>query len=152
MFASLLEQTAFQDVKMRLIAERLLPPGYDGQTYMQGEVVNATVVVPPPRGGCKYHLFCTGQVPGIAHLITELTEAMGVRIEMTGRQAEMSQCECCLVYLNGLTWTSGERSEAFAAQVEMAMELGVRLLLVHEMVSSTPLAKGPPDALYGDAI
>jgi len=42
-------------------------------------------------------------------------------------------CDHMLVYLTGLTWTSGKMSTALAAEVEQAMDAEVHLLLVHEM-------------------
>ena len=38
-----------------------------------------------------------------------------------------------LVYLNGLTWTSGGSSIAFAAEVKEAITTGVHVLPAHEM-------------------
>lgn len=40
-----------------------------------------------------------------------------------------------LVYLNGRTWSSARRSDAFADEVEHAMDNGIRLVLAHEMPS-----------------
>ena len=41
---------AFQDVTLRLIAERVLPPEH-GLTYLSGELVHHIVSLPPPRTG-----------------------------------------------------------------------------------------------------
>ena len=38
-----------------------------------------------------------------------------------------------LVYLTGETWTGGKRSDAFADEVKLAMDVGTHLLLAHEM-------------------
>jgi len=45
----------------------------------------------------------------------------------------LPSCDHMLVYLTKLTWASGSLSAAFAADVRRAMDLGVHLLLVHEM-------------------
>ena len=47
--------------------------------------------------------------------------------------SEMRKCERVLVYLNGLTWTGGDRSAQLAAHISQAMDLGVELFLAHEM-------------------
>ena len=38
-----------------------------------------------------------------------------------------------LVYLNATTWTSGEASDALAADVAAALRVGVELVLAHEV-------------------
>lgn len=52
---------------------------------------------------------------------------------MTTDTDRLAQCEHLLLYLNSQTWTRGDRSEAFAEIVRRAMDLGVHLLLAHEM-------------------
>ena len=42
-------RTAFQDVTLRLIAERLLPSAWRGRVYVQGEVSQQHITLPPPR-------------------------------------------------------------------------------------------------------
>jgi hypothetical protein len=50
-----------------------------------------------------------------------------------------------LVYLNALTWTSGERSALLAIDVKAALDAGVDLLLVHE----TPDVHGEGGSRHG---
>lgn len=42
-------------------------------------------------------------------------------------------CLDVLLYLTGQTWTRGEESTALAEEIRKAMDLGVHVLLVHEM-------------------
>ena len=61
----------FQDVTMRLIAERLLP-GSSGKTYVTGELVSQQLQpLPPPTEPNAYHLFCSAHNPGAAELMAE---------------------------------------------------------------------------------
>ena len=54
-------------------------------------------------------------------------------LQVSSRMGDLSECDHMLVYLCGLTWTSGAMSAAFADEVKAAMEAGVHLLLCHEM-------------------
>lgn len=54
-------------------------------------------------------------------------------LHVTEDPAEAQMAERFFVYLTCDTWTSGEKSEAFAAEVEAAMRRGAQLLLCHEM-------------------
>jgi hypothetical protein len=48
---------AFQDVTLRLIAERMLPKVH-GKTYLSGELVHHHVELPPPSSrGYRFHLY-----------------------------------------------------------------------------------------------
>ena len=140
----------FQDVTMRLIAERLLPIELQGATFLQGEVAHVrNTRLPSPRRGFTFHVYCSPLIEGTNALMQELVQAFveptetlsgsfknlqePVKVQTTERLCDLPDCECFLVYLNSLTWTSGERSTAFAAEVKEAMRLGVRLLLAHEM-------------------
>lgn len=49
---------------------------------------------------------------------------------------KLAECEHMLLYLTALTWTSGEQSTQLAKEVAQAMDLGVHILLAHEMVGS----------------
>lgn len=54
-------------------------------------------------------------------------------VEMTQSLDELAESDHMLVYLTSRTWTSGDASIALAADIHQAMDLGVHLLLVHEM-------------------
>jgi len=52
-----------------------------------------------------------------------------------GATRQLPSCDHMLLYLNDLTWTSGDaESAALAADVTAAMEAGVHILLAHEML------------------
>ena len=61
----------------------------------------------------------------------EFLEQPSLHISTQG--AELASCDHFLVYLTAQTWTGGERSAAFAAEVKRAMDENVHLLLCHEM-------------------
>lgn len=55
------------------------------------------------------------------------------RLHVTRNARELAACEHMLLYLHRDTWTSGLTSAALAQEVKQAMDLGVHILLVHEM-------------------
>ena len=125
---------AFQDITMRLIAQRLLPEGH-APSYVQGELISQPVAaLPHPRDGRQYHVCMHASNAGAAALLEEVGAALELKIETTTELRRMEECECMLVYLNAATWTSGEASAALAVAIGLAMDLEVRLLLAHEMV------------------
>jgi hypothetical protein len=72
----------FQDVTMRLIAERLL---YDaaGTTYVDGELISRKLrALPPPQMKHKYHVCCSERNPGALGLVTELSEQRGIPMQL----------------------------------------------------------------------
>ena len=123
----------FQDVSLRLLAERLLSFSLRGATYLQDELTCHEMRVPPPRGGRRFHLFCCADNAGARELTVELGTSLGQTLEVTSDVGEMAACERALLYLNGKTWASGDASSGTLARaVEAAMEAGVGLLLAHE--------------------
>ena len=126
---------AFQDVTLRLIAEAMLPEvggGKEARTYLQGELRRADVSLPKPRGGLRFHVYCSPYNAGAVELMAEVCAKQGISIEVTERVENLLSCERMLVYLTRKTWTSGQ-STAFAREVERAILADVRLLLCHEM-------------------
>lgn len=117
---------------MRLIAERLLHDAARGNCYLRGELSLTRLSLRGPLAG-RHHVFCSANNAGASALICEVQEALGVRVAESSNADELHQCDHVLLYLNGLTWTSGETSDALAAEVRRAMDLGVPLLLAHEM-------------------
>ena len=102
--------------------------------YVQGEIVNKKL--PKIREG--YRVYCSEHNIGAAELMHELID---VRRELRRciiiQDVEMLQsCDVVLIYLTGLTWTSGDASEAFAHELRRAMDVGVDYVLAHEMVGS----------------
>jgi len=66
-------------------------------------------------------------------LVRELADTLSIELSCTAEAASMEACDRMLVYLTSLTWTQGEASALFAAEVQQAMDKGVPLLLAHEM-------------------
>ena len=69
------------------------------------------------RNGGDIHVFVSKHNPNGAYVMEEvkraLTEEKGTLLT-TDDAERMRECECFLVYLTALTWTSGEASDAFA--------------------------------------
>jgi len=152
---------AFQDVTLRLIAESFLPHGRGNahhgsldpveslhmrsQVYVQGELANEKPALPSLASG--FHVYCSAHNCGAADLIRELSSNLGVQLDAAeatpsnaGRRLhvafgidDLPSCHHMLVYLNDLTWTSDDESDAFASEVKQAMDADVHLLLAHEM-------------------
>ena len=125
---------AFQDVSLRLIAESMLPKGHP-QTYLQGEltITSFKLTLPKPKGGKEFHIYCSPSNVGSAELISEVSKALSLNIKVTRSISDLGKCERMLVYLNELTWTSGETTARFANEVVHAMDQNMPLLLCHEM-------------------
>ena len=102
---------SFQDVSMRLIAERLLKKGHHA-VYVQGETAQQEVVVKKLHIGRLYHIFCSPHNEGAQQLGEELGAV--VPIKGTTDIKKLKQCEQMLLYLNSRTWTS--RSSAKLAR------------------------------------
>ena len=131
----------FQDVTMRLIATRLLPEktlaakdGAKRGVYVQGEVANMKTALKKPASDKRFHVYCSPLNEGAAAVIDEVGRAFGLTVERTSELSELGQCHKFVLYLTALTWGSGETVSAqIADEVRKAMDLGVPLLLVHEM-------------------
>jgi len=54
-------------------------------------------------------------------------------LHVTAEAAKLSECDHMLLYLTSQTWTRGEASAALGRELMKAMDLGVNVLLVHEM-------------------
>ena len=130
--------TAFQDVTMRLIAERVLPhdhvQGGHPPVYVQGEVSQRRVKLPPLAPGRTSHLYCSPYLPPARALGDELQRLVSGLV-LTESIDELDQCEHMLLYLTSETWTRGEASARFAHEVCEAQRKGVHLLLAHEFPS-----------------
>jgi len=155
----------FQEITMRLIAERLLPSGI-GTTYVARELVNQKLKpLPLPRDSHKYHVYCSELNLGAAALISELavrrsfvflpelgphdrmpispssrnrlrrrTVVNESQLFMTTNPEDLATCDNMLLYLNSQTWTLGGASASLADEIRRALDLGVRVLLAHEML------------------
>ena len=68
---------ATEYVTLRLIAEAALPAAQRGQTYLQGEIVRQPKPgLSAPRGGKRFHLFCSRENAGSAALAAEVGDAI----------------------------------------------------------------------------
>jgi hypothetical protein len=144
----------FQDVTMRLIAERLLEDAA-GTTYVDGELISHKLkALPPPKDEHKFHICCSSRNPGALELMVELAREQKFELKldevlqdtpsdsdfrsqmevlcMTTNVDQLAECDHLLLYLTSQTWTRGEESEALAKEVERAMDLSVHVLLTHE--------------------
>ena len=96
----------FQDVTMRLIAERLLPEparvtsprfalvgggseitdaGGGGWTYVDRELLGQSLQpLPPPKDGCMFHVFCSDHNPGAAALMADVAKERGMTVHVSG--------------------------------------------------------------------
>ena len=141
--------TAFQDVSMRLIAERLLPEAIHGSVYVQGEAGRQVLAPPALTHGRKHHLYCSPHNIGAAQVVHDLSKLLSEKrpkmsrlpgrtrsLRATESFAELDGCELMLLYLTSDTWTSAKHSAWLAHEVCEAMRLGVPLLLVHESPSA----------------
>jgi len=160
----------FQDVTMRLLAERLLED-VAGCTYVDGELISHKLKALLPH---KYHICCSEHNPGALALMQELSEKRGFTLQqlsqalpesassaphqhgvgmggflrakrteskeymentllVTTNAHRVADCDHMLLYLTSLTWTRGDMSKALAVEVGQAMDLGVHVMLAHEM-------------------
>jgi len=63
-------------------------------------------------------------------------QATNETVLLTSQPAELETCHAMLVYLHGHTWATGEGDcSRLAAEVALAMVMGVPLVLIHEMES-----------------
>ena len=132
----------FQDVTLRLIAQRLLheTPGSQ-RVYVQGELNRRATgyfrIKPPrPNGEEEDNLvFVSAHNPGAAELLDELQESLRMANDFrcTSESELLRSCECMLLYLDARTWAAGDASAMLASEVEEAMRQGKRLVLAHEM-------------------
>jgi len=142
----------FQDVTMRLIAERLLGPngGHAGTTYVARELVSKKLrPLPAPHGG--HHIYCSPLNPGATDLVMEasrkqgfylhvndsaadaVTSKLGDVLHVTTELESLLEADHMLLYLTTKTWTRGPESEKLCAELLWAMDLGIHILLAHEM-------------------
>ena len=122
---------SYQDVSLRLIAERLIGEEYAGKTYLPGELREMpSRRMPSPSAGRRFHVCCSRHNRGALELMREIESSLGLRLQLTSDIGDAAVSERFLVYLNASTWRA--EPAAFTRDVEAAMEAGARVLLVHE--------------------
>jgi len=136
----------FQDITMRQIAQRLLP-NVAGATYVDREIVSATLKPLPPPRAC-FHVFCSQLNPGAMALMEEVSRSRGFQLQfgpvatakkeanvlhVTDDSDQLRSCDHMLLYLTAQTWTRPFESTALRDELLLALELGVHVQLAHEM-------------------
>ena len=131
----------FQSVVYRRIAETLLGVGED-TTYLTHDIEAARISLGRPPQPFEYHLFVSKHNAGaeaLLHELGQLNTTLGggdVIVSTDAAVLKNGTAERMLIYLDARTWTSGDSSEAFLKDVELAMKHEIDLMLVHEMVVS----------------
>jgi hypothetical protein len=87
-------------------------------------------------------LFVSLQNDGATELLNELPDHIKGSLAVVHDAAEIKTCARILLYLDGATWTSGEQSDALAAEVGLAMGAGLQLILAHEMPGVGQVKRG----------
>ena len=85
---------------------------------------------------------CHGQQADRSGLSSQLYELssqlfqpeLSSQLYVTDEFERLVECEHMLLYLTGQTWTRGATSEALGDELCTALDLGVHVLLAHEMV------------------
>jgi hypothetical protein len=79
----------FQDVTMRLIADRIVVQGACGTTYVDRELLSLTLnALPPPSS--TYHIYCSEANPGAVELVTEVATERNLKLALSERASRRS--------------------------------------------------------------
>jgi len=139
----------FQDVTIRLIAQKGIFANKKGELFLQGEAAMGKILLPPPLADRKYHLFCSEYNAGAVEFAKELAGApvfvnegkkVSEQLTYTTDVNQVASCDHMLVLLDERTYTSGEDTAKFIDHVHAAMRSGVHLNCIHEF----PSVVGPP--------
>ena len=123
----------FQDITLRLVAERLLALPSDS-TYIAGALKTAGgLTMPALSQDHVFHVYISKHNPGAARLVREAVYAQECKFRVSQMLDDLHSCAKMLIYLTDRTWTSGETSSAFAEEVAQAMDSDIPILLAHEM-------------------
>ena len=91
----------FQDVTMRRLAERLLPPHMRGATYVQDEVARRHTMLPPPKGRHTHHLYVSPHNQNANALATEVAAARKLRaFRCTSSIEQLASCNAMLICIH----------------------------------------------------
>ena len=112
----------YQDVTLRLIAQRLLPPPVR-PTFVQGELMSRAITLPALESNGIFHVYCSRHNQGALEVVREAAEERGLheQLRVSSDSAQLLHCEAMLIYLTSATWTSGRASDALALEVEEVM-------------------------------
>jgi hypothetical protein len=130
----------FQDVTIRLIAEKGILQGKGGELYIQGEAATGKIAVRPPSYGCTFHIFCSPFNAGAVDLAEELRTSdifarKSAAFTYTIDVGQLTACYRMLVLLDERTWTSGEDTAKLVDHIHSAMRIGVPIVCAHEFPS-----------------
>ena len=127
----------FQDVTIRLIAERGILHGTGGSLYLQGEM--ASVKVPIAPSVHRFHLYCSPHNIGAKGLAHELqaSDILGKTqgLAWTDDETLRTECDRMLVLLDSRTWTSGVTTANLVKEIDEMMAIGIPFVCVHEFPS-----------------
>jgi len=149
----------FQDVTLRLIAQRVLfsPSTTDEQrslsanrrtVFVQGELARRATMANfgqlPRLDNQRFQFYCSPHNIGAHEVVQELERTSG-QLRYTDNLRELDRCECMFIHLTARTWTMvGEPNEsaAFAMEVARALRRRVPLVLAHEMPGLSDASEG----------
>ena len=114
-------------------------------TYVQSDITRKAYILPAPRRGRRFHLYCSREVYGSLEVAEEVQAAYRLDLRVSQELDDMRDCERMLVYLHKGTWRTGPAREAFTQEVVTALHCGVQLLLAHEMLGADAEARGGVD-------
>ena len=147
---------------MRLIADRLLPVA-PNSTFVDNEIVSHhPKPLPPPNGSFHVYCSSINPgalalmkevaherhlrlLEGVASATQDSFSSSRRRLSSAGGaapkgtlhiatdKASLASCDHMLLYLTAQTWTQGAESDALAGEIEEALDLGIHILLAHEM-------------------
>lgn len=136
----------FQDVTLRLIASRMLRVA-PGDVYVQGELISQVPkVLIPPRA--HHHIYCSPHNLGASTLMIEVGHERSLQVAYESEVGAKKKGDCLyvteevtnlpmsdhmLLYLTSQTWTRGEASATLGEELMKAMDLGIHVMLCHEM-------------------
>jgi hypothetical protein len=130
----------FQDITIRLIAERGILHGLAGELYIQGEAAIGKITMAPPSYHRTHHLFCSPFNAGAIELADELRASnvfskQSAAFTYTTSVRELTKCNHMLVLLDERTWTSGKDTAHLVEHIHSAMRAGVHIVCAHESPS-----------------
>jgi len=128
----------FQDVTIRLIAQRGVLHDKSGELYLQGEAAREQVDLADPLPDHSFHLFCSEFNTGAGEIAEELKRSGVIRmgeLKWTSDFGKLEQSDQMLVLLDMRTWTSGEMTAKLVEHIHAAFRAGVNICCVHEFPS-----------------
>ena len=87
-----------------------------------------------PRTSKQFHYYLSANNPGATALFEELSRQVLVMepLTYTSDPSMINECDRVLLYLNGLTWNSDEKSVRLESEMMKVLRAGKFLVAVHE--------------------